>query len=204
MYAYARVGADGGGYSYRLCKNELGKVNEHCFQQTPLRFASADTQWLQHTNGSRYAIALTKLSVGTTPSGSEWARVPIPGCLIGNCSKGVDPATGKNFPCPEGYANGTRGFSDSCTEFQFPEPLPGLHGFGYTNNNERRIDVVHGGDSASEGPNGGDHFHDYSIVDEVVVPTNLQPGDYLLSWRWDCEQTTQIWRAFLASPNQPA
>jgi hypothetical protein len=79
-----------------------------------------------------------------------------------------------------------------------------LHGFGYTNNNERRIDVVHGGDSASEGPNGGDHFHDYSIVDEVVVPTNLQPGDYLLSWRWDCEQTTQIWRAFLASPNQPA
>ena len=47
-----------------------------------------------------------------------------------------------------------------------------------------RPDVVHGGDSPSEGPNGGDHFHDYSIVDEVVVPAELQAGDYLLSWRW--------------------
>ena len=180
----ANVANHGGGYSYRLCKNEPGKVSESCFQQTPLRFASDTTQWLQHTNGTKYPIALTKLSVGTTPAGSEWARIPIPGCLIGNCSKGLDPATGKAYPCPEGYPNGARGFSDSCTEFQFPEPLPGLHGFGYTNNNELRPDVVHGDDSASEGPNGGDHFHDYSIVDEVVVPADLQAGDYLLSWRW--------------------
>ncbi len=33
-----------------------------------------------------------------------------------------------------------------------------------------------------------DGFHDYSIVDQVVIPADLPEGDYLLSWRWDCEQ----------------
>ena len=39
-----------------------------------------------------------------------------------------------------------------------------------------------------------DGFHDYSIVDRVVIPAALPEGEYLLSWRWDCEQTTQIWQ----------
>jgi hypothetical protein len=34
----------------------------------------------------------------------------------------------------------------------------------------------------------------YSIVDRVVVPSNIQVGDYLLSWRWDSEQSPQIWQ----------
>jgi methionine-rich copper-binding protein CopC len=41
---------------------------------------------------------------------------------------------------------------------------------------------------------GCDTYHDYSIVDEVVIPKSLAAGDYLLSWRWDCEQTHQIWQ----------
>jgi hypothetical protein len=32
-----------------------------------------------------------------------------------------------------------------------------------------------------------------TIVDEVMVPKELVPGDYVLGWRWDCEQTPQIW-----------
>jgi hypothetical protein len=39
-----------------------------------------------------------------------------------------------------------------------------------------------------------DKYHDFSIVDRVVVPEDLDTGHYLLSWRWDCEQTTQIWQ----------
>ena len=31
------------------------------------------------------------------------------------------------------------------------------------------------------------------VVDKVRVPAALPPGDYVLSWRWDCEQTKQIW-----------
>jgi hypothetical protein len=25
------------------------------------------------------------------------------------------------------------------------------------------------------------------------VPQNLKPGEYTLNWRWDCEQSSQIW-----------
>lgn len=31
----------------------------------------------------------------------------------------------------------------------------------------------------------------FSLVDEVRVPE--QKGEYLLSFRWDCEQTPQVW-----------
>ena len=45
--------------AYRLCKNTPGGVSERCFQQTPLKFAEAATQWLQHINGSKYEIPMT-------------------------------------------------------------------------------------------------------------------------------------------------
>ena len=31
------------------------------------------------------------------------------------------------------------------------------------------------------------------ITDKLKVPASLAKGDYVLSWRWDCEQTPQIW-----------
>jgi hypothetical protein len=31
------------------------------------------------------------------------------------------------------------------------------------------------------------------IVDKVLVPKDLPPGNYVVSWRWDCEQTPQVW-----------
>ena len=32
------------------------------------------------------------------------------------------------------------------------------------------------------------------IVDTVMVPANLAPGKYVLGWRWDAEQTSQVCR----------
>jgi len=32
----------------------------------------------------------------------------------------------------------------------------------------------------------------YNIVDKVIVP-NVPAGEYVLSWRWDAEQTKQVW-----------
>lgn len=40
-------------------------------------------------------------------------------------------------------------------------------------------------------PGWGAHF---SLVDEVELPLDLQPGGYLLSWRWDTEGTHQVWQ----------
>jgi len=31
------------------------------------------------------------------------------------------------------------------------------------------------------------------IVDHVQIPSWLAPGDYVLGWRWDCEESNQIW-----------
>jgi hypothetical protein len=57
--------------------------------------------------------------------------------------------------------------------FLSAEPIPNTHGFGYNIS--------------------ADGFHNYSIVDTVVIPAGLQAGVYLISWRWDAEQTYQIW-----------
>jgi hypothetical protein len=35
---------------------------------------------------------------------------------------------------------------------------------------------------------------DWSVADKVKVPSDLAPGKYLLSWRWDCEESTQVWQ----------
>merc|ERR1712232_32 len=32
-----------------------------------------------------------------------------------------------------------------------------------------------------------------NIVDKVKLPATLPPGDYVLSWRWDCELNPQVW-----------
>ena len=29
----------------------------------------------------------------------------------------------------------------------------------------------------------------------VEVPENLEPGEYVLSFRWDCQQSPQVWNS---------
>lgn len=48
------------------------------------------------------------------------------------------------------------------------------------------------------GPGVGKHNTTYShvlprIVDRVRLPRDLASGDYVLGWRWDSEQTPQVW-----------
>lgn len=68
--------------------------------------------------------------------------------------------------------------SDECTEsggYQFDPPAPGVGGFG-----EYYL--------AGFKPTFG-----FNVVDKLKVPADLTPGNYVLSFRWDCEQTTQVW-----------
>lgn len=58
---------------------------------------------------------------------------------------------------------------------QFPAPGPGLEGYGET----------------VTAP--GVPTFLFSIGDYLQVPENLETGDYVLSFRWDCEQTSQVW-----------
>ena len=36
---------------------------------------------------------------------------------------------------------------------------------------------------------------DWAIKNLVRVPKNLEPGEYVLSFRWDCQQTPQVWNS---------
>jgi len=60
---------------------------------------------------------------------------------------------------------------------QFPPPAPGLLGQGANIHTPGKVDFL------------------WSLMDEVEVPEELVPGDYVLSFRWDCEQTPQVWNA---------
>ena len=39
----------------------------------------------------------------------------------------------------------------------------------------------------------GDWNDAVEIVDMVQIPATLKPGKYVLGWRWDCEESTQVW-----------
>lgn len=103
---------------------------------------------------------------------------------------GKDPSTRQNFtgmlvalgtvplgslwmrnPIPACAGTGGGSGGAVCSGPQFPPPLPGLYGFGNPT------------------------FFKWSIVDKVEVPADLPLGDYVLSFRWDCEQTPQVWNS---------
>ena len=48
-------------------------------------------------------------------------------------------------------------------------------------------------DAQSAGAGIGGRFM-MEMVDKLNVP-NVAPGEYSLSWRWDCEQTPQVWNS---------
>lgn len=119
----------GGGWVYRLCPAS-SNLTEDCFQDGTLPF-EGESQWLVDDAGAVLAsLPAVRTSQGTTPTGSSWARNPVP---------------------------------------MFPGALkpPFAHIRG-------------------RGP-----FH-FGVVDTVRVPT-IAAGSYVLSLRWDAEQTKQVW-----------
>ena len=94
--------------------------------------------------------------------------------------KGTFPEGSQWTKNPIPACNGlSGGYNDPhpCTNgTQFPPPAPGLFGFGVDISDYTKM-------------------FGFSIVDLVEVPEDLEAGDYVLSFRWDCEQTSQVWAA---------
>merc|ERR1711865_878249 len=95
--AWAISANHGGGYSYRLCKKSDG-VSEECFQRTPLRFSGETSHIIDSQGTFINSFPMTKVTEGTTPAGSEWARDPVPGCnmcedAIAACGQPLDPVS---------------------------------------------------------------------------------------------------------------
>jgi hypothetical protein len=161
----------GGGYAYRLCPKGQA-LTEECFRAHPLDFVG-DTHTIRYNDGSKADLAInaTQLSTGVTPEGSTWRRNPIPAC---NCDIGGYGCTvdGKGFD--KAYANNPDPISSEVckTGTMYPAGFKnGAGGVGYLT---------------------GSPVH-YSIVDQVQVPS--EEGEYVLQWRWDCEETAQVWNS---------
>lgn len=161
----------GGGYSYRLCPASE-PLTEACFQRLPLNFTGMPS--LRWNDGKELWFNGVYVSEGTHPPGSMWARNPIPR-IDDSPEDSGEPA--HDTGCHDGAVGaGCRAFSPVCEEGTPPwhkiEPAA------------RESDV--------EGFCSGD-WTGGMIVDRVVIPAGIAPGDYVLGWRWDCEETAQIW-----------
>lgn len=213
--AWAMLANHGGGYSWRVCK-KTEAINEECFQRNSLPF-HGNSSWIQYGsiinrtfNGylklPRFEIPRVDVPHDMVyPKGSHWARNPIPSCLYCNQAKCGNLLPNLSLPitnAPDVPPNNFGGdewwkvekCAQECSGFnlpqcppgmtQFPEPLSGLS--GYLGPGFEFADFLPG-TVPIEGFN-------YNIVDKVEIPDHLEPGDYVLSWRWDCEQSPQIWQ----------
>jgi len=170
----------GGGYQYRICKAN-GNVSEACFQANPLRFAG-ETSWIAYPDGTRSAFPMVKVTQGTFPQGSEWARDPVPGCVVcdsfSTCGAPLKPVPGYDGGDWDKQVN-CYGHCCGSSASKATGQCPG----------ETQFPVQHAGISGFKGQPWA-----WSIVDKVVVPHDVEAGAYLLSWRWDCEESTQVWQ----------
>jgi len=164
--SWAILANHGGGYSYRLIPTKKNPTEQE-FKSGHLDFVgnSSTIRWID--DRPPVFIPAKTVRSGTTPEGSQWRQDPIPAC---NCDLGFACYSKKGgFSKP--YTNDP-GVSDNCpTGIQFPEPAKGIS--GYTT---MTSDKVH-----------------YTISDKVHIPKSFAPGNYMLSFRWDCEQTSQVW-----------
>merc|ERR1712176_1206777 len=90
---------------------------------------------------------------------------------------------GSGHSAPEANCNGPNASGMGCRQFKpvCEEGKPPWH----------KIEPAsRGGDV--EGYCSGD-WTGGEIVDQVRIPAGLKPGEYVLGWRWDCEETAQVW-----------
>jgi hypothetical protein len=178
----------GGGYAYRLCKTDdpLG-LTEECFQKGHLEF-DRTKQVLKWNNGSLvYPMGDKAIFVdgNVTKSGGSWARNPIP--RIFDSKTGLhDPAS-----CP-GPSTRAAHSPPGCMAFDPPCPWD-----TYKTDGLVPCDGEEGLLGRCDGNGMGQCSSDWVvgvISDHVFLPKNLTPGSYVLGWRWDCEETAQIWQ----------
>jgi hypothetical protein len=119
--------------------------------------------------------------------GSAWAMNPIP-----RISNKYDAGDGVGNPACAGQGYGPEGTGApiaACREFLSPacsaeDDAPSKWHF----HSHTAGAPVYGIEGACSGD-----FMSGSIVDHVVLPADLEPGAYVLGFRWDCEQSAQVW-----------
>jgi len=174
--SYSLIANHGGGWQVRLCK--LGHLldetlTEECFEKMPLDFVG-NSSWFEYNSSdnskgtSRIPFTPVRVSdintAGVSPKGSTWTKVGLPSC---------DGLCGGGDMCPYHAPN-------NCDKPQFDNAIAKAGFWGYGNSN------------AGNSRNLSQVLNNWQIVDTVWVPDGLE-GDYVVSWRWDSEQSSQVW-----------
>lgn len=176
----------GGGYQYRLCRKDSPlSLTEQCFQQTPLSPVS-NISYMQYGDdkNTRRAFPAVRVSEGVMPEGSVWTRNPV-AYQAGHTDILHDSPVGDvdffkpvfQAALPELSGGGIGPECGSSTQFVDPAFKPAQPYGSCTEEEWARF--------ASK--------YNFNIVDELLVPAGLVPGEYVLSFRWDCEGSPQIW-----------
>jgi len=132
-------------------------------------------------------IPAVTTSVGTYPKGSMWRKNPIPMC---NCDLGFDCY---DFADDAMSSNGDKDMFRAYNRTHFrPGQTSKVCPTGVQF--EMAVDEAAGAPPYSPGKMSASAF-DYQMVDKLTVPTDLAPGAYVLSWRWDCEAADQVWNS---------
>ena len=152
-----------------MCPANSPALDEACFQATPLAFADGTSmlRWGGEGSGRSLRFNATDVSVGTLPAGSTWRRSPLPRGPWDWRQYGPSPLP----VCDEPPA--CRGATS--------KPTPPGHSSA-----EGASPCVCSGSSIGD-------LYELEVVDALRLPASLAPGEWVLSWRWDCEESTQVW-----------
>jgi len=153
----------GGGYAYRLAPAD-GPLTEEAFRKLPLAFeGNSMLRW----GGNKSS------QLEFDPVARGWQT-----------STGTVPAgsTWRKFPIPTVlWEREGPSFEPVCDELESCKRFATGYGGGP------------GSCLCSGHSNGGPLLANLEVVDNVMVPAGLAAGKYVLQWRWDCEETDQIW-----------
>lgn len=160
----------GGGYAYRLAPAD-GPLTEEAFRQTPLDFVgNSILRWGGNISSQIEFDSKAlgwEIDHGTIPKGSTWRKNPIPSGIWHREGATFDPVCNESEACKRATATGGLGLESE-------ESLQGVC-------------------RCSHFSNGGYLLPNLEVVDNVRIPKDLKSGHYVLQWRWDCEETDQIW-----------
>jgi len=166
------IGANhGGGHQYRLCPLDNlinDTLDETCFQANVMEFINDKSLFIATSDDGTVSVNITFDAMDIDDNNTD--GVMPKGSTWRKL--GIPPCTG-SVPLLGGIYN-------KCPGPQFTNHSPlGYFGYGNHPNAENSPDL-----EAVVGR--------WKIVDELKVPESLS-GDYVVSWRWDSEQTPQVW-----------
>ena len=186
---------------YRLCRADK-PLTEDCFAAMPLKFAEPVGHSIRYKDKT---VNISGVLVPDSVTGTgDWMLNPIAAygsdrvaCDV-DCTS-TDPALGGGsagaasackdnhctYHCP-GCGPPTYCADHYCPSScaaSYPQYFPSGHAYV-------------GADRAYfPDPHGLAHdYHSFAVEDSVLVPMDISAGEYVLGWRWDCEETAQIWQ----------